>query len=374
MAIKMKKPKILFLRSNPCDPDPRVEKEATALAKIAKIKIIAWDREGRSLKREKLSYAEIERLKLKAPYGSITLFFRLFVWFLFVFSRALTEDYDVIHACDLDTYLPSLLAVKLRRKKIVYDVFDFYADMLPLPSFITRPIAFLDRYLMRFADHLILVDEARLSQIQPARFKKISYIYNIPEFKKEDLRVLRQKKIKGNYFFYAGMLAKDRHIEEVLKLFSRHQNLQIEIAGWGPLAALVKKYERRYKNIKFLGKVDYKTVLEKTAFAKAVIAFYDPLIPNNRFASPNKLFEALALGKPLITNKGTNLAKFVQKHKVGFAIGLRDFSAILEVVNSLSDRRLRAIKDRCFSLYSKKYNWDIMKKRLLDIYSELLKS
>ncbi len=368
-----KKPRVVIIRSNPCNPDPRVEKEARAISEIASVKILAWDREGQSPKREKLPYAEIERLRLKAPYGKIALFTRLIVWFAYVFWKAATEKYEIIHACDFDTYLPSVLPAKIRKKKIIYDIYDFYADMLNLSPTITRPIAKLDKWLIQFADHIILADKARRDQIKPSKPKKISYIYNIPEIDKGQLEKLIQTPVKDKYFFYAGLLSEDRYIKEIIELFLKEmKDYNIELAGWGPLAGFVKKASQYNKNIRFLGKIKYDQVLKKTAECKIMLAFYDPSVPNNKLASPNKLFEAMAIGKPIITNPGTSMAKFVKKQDIGFIVNPQDCKSLVKVIKKNLNKNLKRQEQKCLNLYTTKYNWEIMKQRLIRVYKTLI--
>lgn len=369
--LQNKKLRVVIIRSNPCNPDPRVEKEARAISEIASVKILAWDREGQSPKREKLPYAEIERLRLKAPYGSLLLFFLIPIWNLYIFLNLIFKKFDIVHACDFDTVIPSFLVAKIRGKKIVYDIFDFYADMSPLPSFVTKPISWIDKQIIKKVDTVILVDENRKSQIKPAMPKKLVFIYNTPDIDNKIAKSLRSKKIIKNYFFYGGSLNSDRMIKDIVEIFTQNKNLTLEIAGWGPLKEFVQKISKRNRNIKFLGKVTYDTVLEKTAQSQAVIAFYDPAIKNNQMASPNKFFEAIAIGKPIITNRNTLMAEYVKKYNLGYTVDFGDKKNTEKALTNISGSRLAEFKKNSLKIYEKKYNWSFMKKQLLDTYKEL---
>ena len=360
--------KILILRSNPCDPDPRVEKEARALSKIAEVEIFAWDRESRSEREENLAFAKISRFKFRAPYGKIGLIFALPFWGLRVAFKALFARYDILHACDFDTYFPAILAAKLRRKKVVYDIFDFYAEMINLPSFICRPIAWLDKKLLRLADLVILADKSRRVQIRGSRPKKLVYIYNTPEVK-----IAPPVKPRKNYFFYAGLLSKDRYIKELLELFAKNPNWHLEIAGWGPEDDLVKKYAKKFKNIEYLGKIPYAEVIKKTVQTSVCFAFYDPIMPNNRLASPNKLFEAMALAKPIITNPDTTMADFVLKNKIGSVVDPKNQNQLEKIFKKYLGDPSLCLKTGLHAqkLFQKEYSWEIMRERLLGAYSTL---
>lgn len=68
------------------------------------------------------------------------------------------------------------------RKKVVYDVFDFYADMLRnTPALIRWLIGKVDLWAMGIVDAVILTDDARREQIRGASPKRIEVVNNSPE-------------------------------------------------------------------------------------------------------------------------------------------------------------------------------------------------
>ena len=51
----------------------------------------------------------------------------------------------MVHACDFDTILPALMCKWLWKIKVIYDIFDFYADHLrATPNLIKRMIRAVD--------------------------------------------------------------------------------------------------------------------------------------------------------------------------------------------------------------------------------------
>ena len=245
--------------------------------------------------------------------------------------------------------------------------------MLYLPSFITKPVGWLDRKIMNWADVVILVDKAREKQIYPAKPKKLIFIYNVPEIEDVFLKKIKKISSKKDFFFYAGLLSKDRMIKEIIALFKKHPSWKLEIAGWGPLEGFVKK-AAKYENIKFLGRISYEEVLEKTAQTRFCFAFYDPRVPNNRYASPNKLFEAMALGKPIITNKGTSMTELVEREKMGLVIKYGKVDDFQRAISFLLKHPslCQKIGQRNYQLYKKEYHWSNMKKRLLRVIQNLM--
>jgi glycosyltransferase involved in cell wall biosynthesis len=364
---------IIFVRSNPVDPDPRVEKEVTSLKKAGyKIKILCWDREGKSKKFEKKEDYTIKRFKLKAPYGKFLLLPYLLIWWIYEFFLLLKEDYDIIHSCDLDTYLVALLVAKIRNKKIVYDIFDFYSDMISgsMPKLVINFVRSIDIYLIKFADAVILADESRVNQISGSKPKKIVFIYNSPEdyFKKNKFKTF--KKAKNFRIFYCGLLSKERGISYILKVI-RGMDLNLLIAGFGSDEKYFSQKFKFFKNIKYFGKIPYKKVIEISLSSDCLIALYSPEILNHKFASPNKLFESMMCGKPIIVSNKSTMAQIVKKEKCGLIVEYGNLDqlrkAILKIKNNPQIAKKMGENGR--KAYERRYNWGIMERRLISLYS-----
>lgn len=79
---------------------------------------------------------------------------RLLGWLLRHHNR-----YAIIHACDCETMTPDVILKLVYGKRVVYDVFDRYADMVRgVPSVLRQGLARLDHCLLEKVDHVILAD------------------------------------------------------------------------------------------------------------------------------------------------------------------------------------------------------------------------
>ena len=200
------KNKIIFVRSNPVNPDSRVEKESLALKNAGyDISILCWDRSLNSPKQETTAFGKINRLRLKAPYGKIILFPLIIIWWIYEFIWLIINEFDYVHACDFDTVVPAYLAARIKNKKIIYDIFDYYADILPFKknSILYKIIQKIDTFFINNCDSVILVDQSRIQQIHPAKPRRTTLIYNTP---KEELGGAEGKNDNIFKLFYAGIL------------------------------------------------------------------------------------------------------------------------------------------------------------------------
>jgi hypothetical protein len=219
--------RILFCRSNPVAPDPRVEKEARALVNAGyPVSVIGWDRSASLPEEEQRDGFNIHRIPLRADYGSgLANLPNLLRWEAALLSWLYRHraSYDLIHACDFDTILPALWAQQHWGKKVVYDIFDFYADHLRrTPTLAKKMIRQRDLRAIDQADAVIVCDDARVAQISGAHPRALAVIYNTPE----DAGAGRPEPVLAAAgalrLAYIGLIQVERGLIEMLTVLSRH--------------------------------------------------------------------------------------------------------------------------------------------------------
>lgn len=372
--------RILFCRSNPIAPDPRVEKEAKALVYAGyEVQALGWDR-GAVLPLFEDQYGfKIHRLHIRAKFGdglgNLPALLRWQIGLLFWLIRN-HKTYESIHACDFDTILPSLIAKLLFRKKVVYDIFDFYAAHLRrTPTWIKSLIRKVDYWAISKADAVILVDESRREQIQGSRPIKLVIIYNSPEDIHTGLLPNRKAFPMGTNFHlaYIGLLQVERGLFEMLRVLKLHPQWALVLAGFGGDEKEIFAMCTELSNVKFLGRIPYETALQLSLAADVLFATYDPSIPNHRYSSPNKVFESMMLGKPIVVCKDTNMDRIIEEAECGVVIPYGDMHALEHTLQTLSENiELRERLGRNGRIaYETMYSWGIMKSRLLELYSGL---
>lgn len=372
---------VVVLRSNPVNPDSRVEKEVKSLKDNGyNVEILAWDREkDYKLEKKKLYLGEhiidIYRKGIKASFGGggknlIPLIkFQINILNFLIRNR---NRVDVIHACDFDTALAAFLFCKIFRKKIVYDIFDYYVDAFNVPSKMKPIIRWMDKQIMQCSDAIIITNEARKEQIGDAKPKRLYIIHNTPyeleSYDKTPYILHENTKLK---IVYVGILSKGRFLEEICNVTKDMQGVELYIGGFGELEEKIKSIAERNKNINFLGKLTYKEVLELEKEADVLMAIYDPEIPNHKYSSPNKLYEALMLGKPIIVAKNTGIDKLVEKEGIGWSIEYTE-KELDELLKKIINCNLPSVYEtNNKELYKNYYSWSKMQEELLKIYREI---
>ncbi len=373
-------PRVALLRSR--FPDVRLEKEAKALAKAGfQAEIFAWDRKRGSPSVIADDGIEVTTLEFAAPPSSIRVPLLLPVWMCYAFSRMLRSRADTVHAADFDACLPALLAAKIRGVPVVYDIYDLYAETMDFPflkNWLRKTIGRIDHSLMERAGVIVLPDESRLGQIGERFSEKTVYVYNSPEEKPEERSLnLATHEHDDFVLFYGGEVATDRCLHLVIEAVMGIQGVRLKIVG--PASA---EYAQRLQELASKApnvdlqlswhQPDY--IMKCVRESDALFAIYDPSIPNNRYSSPNKLFEAMMCRKPIIVNSGTSMDRIVQGERCGIVIDSLTPSALREAV-----LRLKEDAPLCETLgkngrtaYEERYGWSIMERRLIEAHKRLL--
>lgn len=373
--------RIVFVRSNPVDPDSRVEKEVNSLIRAGhKVEILAWDRNNKYKIKESILELEsgkvkISRFGIPATFGggikSNLLPLILFQIKLANWLYKNKNNYDIIHACDFDTAYISFQIAKVLRKKIVYDIFDYYVDSFKVPKLLKRFIENRDQRIINSADAVIICTEKRKEQIKGTNPRKLVVIHNTPA--KVNNELMRLDLDKGKIkIVYVGILAGGRFIKEMADLIKDNLNYEFHIGGFGKYEEYFEEMSNKFSNIKFYGKLPYKKTLELENSCDIMMAIYDPTIPNHYFAAPNKFYEALMLGKPVIMASNTGMDEVISAHGIGEIIEYNSNSlktALENLVNRIGE--WKEISTKMKKLYDNDYSWDEMEKRLLDLYKEI---
>lgn len=333
----------------------------------------------KTFKHKNVEYTNYE-VQLKSEMGKgISNIFQLMIYQFFLLKILIKtrKQYDVIHSFDLDSGLVSLICSHIFNKKLVYHIADFYVDSRGgIPYFLKKVIRKIEYYVIAKANSVIICTEQRREQIAGSKPKKLYIVHNVPLINQTSKvhEITQSEKSENEKKFkvgYVGGLSKIHFTKEIIETISCNNNILLNIAGYGEFSSVVEEYSEKYDNIKYHGRIDYNTALSLYDKCDLMLMMYDPSVPNHKFSAPNKLYEAMALGKALIVAKGTGIDDIVEKENMGIAIDYskEDFEeAILFLLNNPSV--LKQMKNNAQNLYEK-YSWKKMKNRIQDIYNAI---
>lgn len=330
------------------------------------VHIIEWDRSGLKPRIEIKDGIVFKRLRLKASYG-LRASYLIPVWVIFSFIQIIVGNYHIVQPQNLDCLIPTFFATKFtKRKKIIYDMADFYSDAyvvnIPIISLIC---SLLEKLLIRRVDAIILVSERQVLQIGATNLpKKVVLFYNTPDasfIKSNYHENLKKRENKSALsLFYAGILSYDR-VKLLMNVINAIIGLPVKIiiAGFGEYKDLLRKLGEVNKQLVFLGYLDHEKVMEFTTRADIVLLPYDPSYINNKIGLPSKFFEAMACRTLVLAPKNTYMGEIAARERIGIVVDYNNQAEIRYAIESIiASKRddLQLFTENAKKLYVERFN------------------
>jgi glycosyltransferase involved in cell wall biosynthesis len=375
--------KVVMFLSNAFTHDPRVYNEALSLVKAGyKVTVIAWDVEKQNPPEQ--NWDGIDVIRPRTRYLPIRRYLPLswtlnrILWQRHAYRQALILNeerrLDIIHCHDLDTLG---IGIKLKAKfkiPLIYDAHEIYGYMKTrtLPQRIAAIFLWLEERWVRRVDRIINVGEAQKAYFESITDKPISVIMNckplqsieyVPPSSEGDFTVL-----------YIGGLHEPRGILMLVHAVKELAGVSCLIGGiGGPKYIETLKQEcSRTSNVTFLGRVPLQEVIPMTQKADVVFCMFDPRDPNSLIGTPNKLFEAMVCGRPIICTKGTYSGEITEQEEVGLAVDYSEHALKDAIIKLRDNPGLREKLGRnALELAITKYNWEKQEEKLLQLYISL---
>ena len=370
-----------MLLTNPFRPDPRVYEEAKVLADAGhKVTILCWDRGEGYPAKEIVDGIKVIRIKIPSTYGIPSDFVKGIVSF---YSKSLLhlrhKEFFVIHAHDFDTLPLAIMLKKLHGWKVVYDAHDHYSSMIAdvLPHSISNLVSRIEKYLIKFTDGRIAASEAIANEINTKPFVIVLNAKNLEDYdiSSDTIRKFRDRlNPEGKFLIvYIGILKLWTPLPYIIKAIKKLPDVKLIVGGKGPHEREIIEILKDAKNIEYVGWVNRKNIPLYTLSSDLVILPSNSAKIYTKVSVPNKIMEALAAGKPIIAGTNTEGGRIVKECDAGMLCDYGDIKCLVKSIKFLmSNQDLYVKYSRNARLCAeKKYNWDVMKKRLIKLYSSL---
>lgn len=414
--------RILMLLTNEYAPDPRVAAEIETLIEAGRaVRLICWDRDvcvhhesrdgsaQRTLRGDGVANAAvmrparetqrggrltIDRIHIPSTHGrGLSQAWRLARFWRAAYRRATEESFDAVHAHDFDTWP---LAWQLSRRghrrdtaeargdaaPLVLDAHESYSDMMRghLPGWACRLIRRMEDLLLPQADAVITVGQRLAAELSARGARNVCVLPNCKrradyQADEEHRRAFRDEMgiAPGQWTLgYVSHLGPERPVPAMIRAVAAEPRVVWIVGGDGHFAPAVREAAARHCNIRYLGRVPPRDVPRLSACVDAIFCGFDPDNPNARFSAPNKLFEALAAGRPLLTGTYGEIGEIVTRSGCGIALPRFDEAELSRGLAALSDPAARVeMATRSAELGRTQYDWDFVKGRLIELYDAL---
>lgn len=327
----MKRPKIAIIaRTVGLEYDDRIRKECTTLSKRADIKIFVNFTDNRKENGVTSYGITYESFKLKTRDflpSTKFLFIKSLEYYLQI--RKQLKKFDFYWAHESYTFIFPLLGPK---GKYIWDQHEIPARFLK-PS-LQKIFHLIEKKCL----YMIHANEFRMDYLhQQGLIKELSkhkIIRNYPDKIFLEASTLTDKigfnKFKKwlnseEYIYLQGLSSVRRYPFNTLDAVLQETDLKVLIIGGFEEKArmeLLKKYgDQIYERVYFKGMVDQMDIPMYINGAKFSIVLYDTLTANNRFCEPNRMYQAISLGVPVIVGCNEPMKELVEKYQFGIALG-----------------------------------------------------
>lgn len=255
------------------------------------------------------------------------------------------QSAQVYHASDLYTLTAMRHAAQSKGASLVYDARERYPYVA---STVGRPWVSLvwemvERRGVRKADAIFTVSDSIASHISATyNINLPTVLYNVPAMQQVDrndtLRNLLGIAPEKAIILHQGKMQKDRGCELLIHAMGEVEHAALVFLGDGPIRSRLEAIvtENALNNIvHFLDPVAQEALLSYTASADIGVTLLEDTCLNHRYALPNKLFEYLMAGTPVLASDLPEIEHIITSCNVGRVVYPEDPKAIAAVLNEM---------------------------------------
>lgn len=303
-------------------------------------------------------------------------------------TRPLAPPADLVHAM---AYMGIPIGLDLGRRDgapVVYDARDIYVDaanLARLPGPARRLFALVERRWARAASRVSTVSEP-YAAVMAERFGVpkplvVMNCSNLPAGEVDRGRRLHDRlglPPATRVVLYQGGFSRDRGIEQLIDALPLlGDGVALVLLGYGPLRA---ELEARAALPDVAGRlfvlpaVPPPELVGWVGSADVVAMPIQPTTLNHRLTTPNKLFEAMAAGVPVVASDLPGMAAIVRETGCGVLCDPTAAASLAAAIRSILDASAgdrEAYRQRALAAVRARYNWDAQMALLLAEYGRL---
>ena len=283
---------------------------------------------------------------------------------------------DVVHAHDLNTLEAAARAARWSRAKLVYDSHEISPGLPSVrdPEQVIR----VERALIGRADVVIHTTPMRAAWAADTyRIAMPAVIRNVPErvgaVTPVDLASAAGFAPGTTVIMHQGYMQPNRGLEAMIEAMSSLDGYGLLMLGGGRQRPVLEKMAADrglHDRVVFRDPVPHDELLGWTAGAWCGVSLLVDTCLNHKYSLPNKLFEYIAVGVPLIASDNPEIAAFVSEHRCGELCDPTDAVSIVAAVRRLAERHDEAARAALEA--GERYRWENEEAKLLELYARLL--
>lgn len=304
-------------------------------------------------------------------------FFNIRLFFFLLFHK-----FELLVSNDLDTLLPNFLVSRLKKLPLVYDSHEYFTGV---PEIQNRPFVKwvwkgIEKSIFPLLKHIMTVSDSIANEydkeyeIRPLTIRNCSVkpAESIP-YSHEELGIDPEHLL---LILQGTGINADRGGEELIDAVRLAENFSLLIIGSGDLLeGLIEKVSNLglTGRIKFIPKLPWNMLMRYTRSADAGLTLDKNSNMNYELSLPNKLFDYISAGIPVIGSDITEVAKIISGYRCGIIIPDVNSEEISKAIIKLRDNRsLLSELKRNSIIASESLNWEKESLKVEEFYRLIL--
>lgn len=323
---------------------------------------------------------EAQRLRVKAQRG--IRFYATWQWALWKWVRRHGEGFDAIWCNDLDTLAPALV---WGQRPVVYDSHEYFTEAAGLTGKPFRRAVWLmlERWCMSRLTSMITVNESIAEAYRKKYGVGVEVVRNMPVLRPPVVTAGRS--VFESYgipsdvpivLMQGAYMDRDRGTAEAVAALPHVPGIRLVLVGAGiewEEARSVQGEERFEGRLHCLPKLPFEELRILTAAADVGLSLDKSGHGNYEMSLPNKLFDFMHAGLPMVTTARAEVAKVVEGHGLGVVVpDLEPETLRRAIVEVLSVPR-KEWSSRAGDARNQ-YHWGVDEPKLLKVLDESLKA
>jgi len=302
---------------------------------------------------------------------------RLFFFLLF-------RKFDLLVANDLDTLLPNYLVSRIKRIPLIYDTHEYFTGSTELMHrpFVRKTWGRIEKWIFPKLKHVFTVNQSIADLYEKDYGVKVRVVRNLPRrflpangITRKDIGWPEDKMV---VLMQGGAINVDRGAEELIhamKPIYGLENVLLCFIGsgdvWNEIQELTKKLHLT-KIVKFIPRMPYQKLMQYTALADLGVSIDKPVSPNYKYSLPNKLFDYIGAGVPVLASPLVEVKNVVKGYNVGDCIESHDPGHIAEKIRYMfaNKRRYNTWKSNARKAAAE-FCWENEEKVLSEVYDNI---